>query len=756
MEAGCEACRTGHFTAEEGETSCETCPSGYIAQSEGQSARTPCASGWYGTAFACEECPPGEYALCARCSVGTIAVLTRSLACDACPAGQYGSNASATACETCDVGTFTDSAGASACTICGDHDDTGSTLWTTVGQRERGGQLQWVDVDGSSSVTSCTCVEGARQSEHGACVPCGEGLICPLFGSVQLQPGYFAAAEDLGSVWRCHGVDPGRCPGGAPGLCARLRDNSSIACGDCEPNTRWTTDGPCETCQPSDVSVLLVAFLVAAVSLLCLYCVVVNENRARNNDHVVLLATLGSQLVTVLQMMGVCKLLSVTWPKPFSTILTLTSLLNLKLEILNVGCVVGMSVVTRYAGTAFGFMVLLAVMCLFHMVHMGVFHSHEMLAGKWKTYRLALVGGLGSIFMLCYIVVVATICAPLRCESHPNGQSTLVDYPQVVCLSSTDHQDMLVLGGMASCIPIGFLSMACVVLHMLPKFLAKGDTAFLHAFSFLFFRFQPGAFWYALVLLARNTGMALAPALHEETLQLFVSVLILLPCTVISSVSLPWRAHLANLLDVGTNGSFVLVVFLGALFKDVDDKTLIGDLLLVILGLLGLMFLIASCICVNMFCIKRRRRKYEFFLCHHKEGSGAFCRLLKMFLQDNARQGSQIFSIQITCKISAGSSALWQTGFAHLLFCVRRRLCSGLGASVRCALPVRTRLTRYCCASRILCGLLTPSSNGMRNMSRESTHWRPMASVSVWFERHFIGCARVRGFSCLVAPHVLP
>ena len=139
--------------------------------------------------------------------------------------------------------------------------------------------------------------------------------------------------------------------------------------------------------------------------------------------------------------------------------------------------------------------------------------------------------------------------------------------------------------------------------------------------------------------------MALAPALHEETLQLFVSVLILLPCTVISSVALPRRAHPANLLDVGTNGSFVLVVFLGALFKDVDDKTLIGDLLLVILGLLGLMFLIAPCICVNMFCMKRRRRKYEFFLCHHKEGSEAFCQLLKMFLQGIARHGRRNSSI---------------------------------------------------------------------------------------------------------------
>ena len=77
--------------------------------------------------------------------------------------------------------------------------------------------------------------------------------------------------------------------------------------------------------------------------------------------------------------------------------------------------------------------------------------------------------------------------------------------------------------------------------------------------------------------------MALAPVIHDETLQLFVSVLILLPCTVISSVVPPWRAQLANLLDVFTNGNFVLVLFLGALFKNVDDKNVdsrlvVGDL----------------------------------------------------------------------------------------------------------------------------------------------------------------------------------
>ena len=396
---------------------------------------------------------------------------------------------------------------------------------------------------------------------------------------------------------------------------------------------RSTWEGPCENCEPSDVSVVFVVCLIATLSLLGVYWAIVNENRAKNNDHVVIFTTLVSQLVTVLQMMGVCNLLSVAWPQPFSSILSFASILNLKLEVLNVGCVVGMKVATRYAATALGFVVLLVVMCVLHFSHMILFHFREMLSGKWKKFRPAFVGGLGSIMMLCYISVVATICAPLRCEGHPNGESTAVKYPQVVCWSSSDHRRMLLVGAAATCIPVGFLSMVCVVLRLLPKYLAKGEMGFLRAFSFLFFRFRPGTFWYASVLLVRN----------DETLQLFVLVVILLPCTVISAVILPWRAKLASLCDVTTNGSFVLVVFLGALFKNVDDKSLIGDVLMAICVIFASVFLIGVFQTVNMFYTRRRRKCYEFFLCHHKDGAGAFCRWLKMFLQDGSKRGAQIF-----------------------------------------------------------------------------------------------------------------
>ena len=124
----------------------------------------------------------------------------------------------------------------------------------------------------------------------------------------------YVPPRDVASVWRCHGEDPGRCPGGAPGVCARKRDSSSIASGECGPDLRWTSEGPCEICEVSDVSVLLIVIFSATMSLLSVYCAVVNENLAKNNEHIVLLATLCSQLVTVFQMMVVCKLLSVPSP----------------------------------------------------------------------------------------------------------------------------------------------------------------------------------------------------------------------------------------------------------------------------------------------------------------------------------------------------------------------------------------------------------------------------------------------------------
>ena len=68
-------------------------------------------------------------------------------------------------------------------------------------------------------------------------------------------------------------------------MCARNRDNSSIACGECDPNMRWTSAGPCEICEPSDVSFLLIVIFLGTKSLLSVYCAVVNKNREEQRAH---------------------------------------------------------------------------------------------------------------------------------------------------------------------------------------------------------------------------------------------------------------------------------------------------------------------------------------------------------------------------------------------------------------------------------------------------------------------------------------
>ena len=118
-----------------------------------------------------------------------------------------------------------------------------------------------------------------------------------------------------------------------------------------------------------------------------------------------------------------------------------------------------------------------------------------------------------------------------------------------------------------------------------------------------------------------------------------------------------------------------------------------------------------------------------------------------MFLVAESKLGAQIFLIQTIYRTSAVSLALLQTAFARSLYCVRKRLCIDLGASMRCALPVRTRLTRYWCVSQILHGPLLPSSSGMRNMSRESIHCPPVVSMWTLCGRRWIGSPA----SCLVS-----
>ena len=209
---------------------------------------------------------------------------------------------------------------------------------------------------------------------------------------MDVLPGYFAPVDNAGFVWQCHGLDWARCPGTAPGTCAEHRVNTSIACGECEPFTKPTDDGPCEACGGPDIGLLLVALVVALTLLWCVYWVVAHEHRARSQKWVMLVGIVGSQFVTAFQMVGLLGSLSFVWPDPFATVVELGSVMNFRFEFLNLDCVVSASAVQRYAGTLFSFVALILCMVVFHYTYVLLFHHQGFLRGEFSEFRSALVG----------------------------------------------------------------------------------------------------------------------------------------------------------------------------------------------------------------------------------------------------------------------------------------------------------------------------------------------------------------------------
>ena len=267
----CAPCAVGRFQSLGGSgtlDSCEMCPPGASSLS-GATACTNCLPGMFNDydSLECASCQPGFFGfsmgltMCQECAVGSYTATEQQTACDGCLDGSVliaknvgcqqclpGAflSQSMTACSPCDAGRFQNASGQSECYQCSaalHTEGSNSGLWTTMSRIENVG---WRETSGSRSVRDCGCAEGAWVDALGQCRECGEGITCKGMGEVEVLPGYFASADNPGFVWRCHGADWARCPGGRPGTCAQQRLNTSVACEECEPDTRMTNDGPCK------------------------------------------------------------------------------------------------------------------------------------------------------------------------------------------------------------------------------------------------------------------------------------------------------------------------------------------------------------------------------------------------------------------------------------------------------------------------------------------------------------------------------
>ena len=265
----CASCQPGFFSDSAGQTQCQECAAGLHTSNDSQTACTDCPAGRFSDEemLQCASCQPGVFSdrmgqtQCQECAAGLHAsndsqtacdgcqegylFVEKDVACQKCPPGTFFDNV--VTCSPCKAGSFQHAAGQSECFSCSailDPEGPNPHLWTTT--RRTGSAGEWQEISGSETVKESGCGIGAWVDANGQCQECGEGLLCLGMGELEVLPGYFASADSAGFVWRCHGADWARCPGGAPGSCAQHRLNSSTACEECEPFTRMTFDGPCQ------------------------------------------------------------------------------------------------------------------------------------------------------------------------------------------------------------------------------------------------------------------------------------------------------------------------------------------------------------------------------------------------------------------------------------------------------------------------------------------------------------------------------
>ena len=72
------------------------------------------------------------------------------------------------------------------------------------------------------------------------------------------------------------------------------------------------------------------------------------------------------------------------------------------------------------------------------------------------------------------------------------------------------------------------------------------------------------------------------------------------------------------------------------------DNVVVGNFLMVVFSGIMCAFLVAMAWSLHLSAL-RRRKPFQFFLCHHKVGGGAFCRLLKMHLKSHRQVERDVF-----------------------------------------------------------------------------------------------------------------
>jgi hypothetical protein len=166
----------------------------------------------------------------------------------------------------------------------------------------------------------------------------------------------------------------------------------------------------------------------------------------------------------------------------------------------------------------------------------------------------------------------------------------------------------------------------------LPKRVRQSDCNFQLFFKFLFVRFHTGAYWFGAFMMNRNAILALIPLFGRLVYQVIGLQLAFLLYLAVLLRMMPWRIAFINWFDVLGHLVLISIVSLSAFFIN-DTEGMVSDVANFCVALLVVMLsVLPAALGRFIYTWLRNAKPFQYFLCHHKAGAGAFARLFKMRL----------------------------------------------------------------------------------------------------------------------------
>lgn len=142
-------------------------------------------------------------------------------------------------------------------------------------------------------------------------------------------------------------------------------------------------------------------------------------------------ASVSSQLIMSIQALGTIRELSIQWHEPVWTVINLTSILMFDFQFVRTSCLFGTdSPVLHFVGRLLICPISCAVLVCSWIL--------RKMRGQPKPFN-SVMNQCGLLIFAFFLSIARTTLIPFQCVSNPNGSSSMLVHPGIICYESEDH-----------------------------------------------------------------------------------------------------------------------------------------------------------------------------------------------------------------------------------------------------------------------------------------------------------------------------